>query len=499
MNAWSQQPYLISALIDIPLIIVLMLLVRRIRRDRVARELLSRRDSLTGLPNRLKITDDLGRVLQRIPRAEDIDSDGGRGPALLLLDLDGFKDINDILGHASGDAVLIQVAHQLEVAAGTEATVARVGGDEFAVLINRDLSQSQALLEAKKILAALGASSYTCDGPALEIRGSIGIVQAPRDGRDISELWDNAEMALHSAKRTRSGAALFSPDRDVDGVRDPRGTLSMLRGAMDEGQLRLRYQPLVSADQTRVIGFEALLRWENPSRGLMLPAEFVPMAERTSLIHPLTRWVLLTSLQQASTWRAMGMPEFSMAVNVSSAVLEEGLLGIVEEALALSQWPAERLVVELTETALSQSAKTAKLVVSALRERGVRVSVDDFGAGYTSLGQLGGLPVHELKVDRQFVEQLSGRSQEAITKSIIDLGHRLGLEVVAEGVETAAAARHLRELGVDTLQGYLFARPLRAEDVPEWLVAFPTRSFMDEAVLPRQVTDEPLTLREQIL
>lgn len=494
MSVLNQQPYLISAIIDIPLICILIMLMRKIRRERAARELMTRRDSLTGLPNRLKITDDLHRVLQRIPRAEDIDSDGSRGPALLLLDLDGFKDINDILGHASGDAVLIQVASQLEVAAGQGATVARVGGDEFAVLLNRELSQSQALLEAKKILAALGASSYTSDGPALEIRGSIGIVQAPRDGREVGELWDNAEMALHSAKRTRSGAAMHSPERDVDGARDPRGTLSMLRGAMDDGQLRLRYQPLVSADQTRVIGFEALLRWENPSRGLMLPAEFVPMAERTSLIHPLTRWVLLTSLQQASAWRAMGMPDFSMAVNVSSAVLEEGLLGIVEEALALSQWPAERLVVELTETALSQSAKTARTVVSALRERGVRVSVDDFGAGYTSLGQLGGLPVHELKVDRQFVEQLGGRSQEAITKSIIDLGHRLGLEVVAEGVETMTAARHLRELGVDTLQGYLFARPLRAEDVPEWLMSFPPRSLTEAAEVPRQAADEPSSL-----
>lgn len=490
----AEQPYLISAVIDGPLALVLVLLMRRIRRERAAQEVLNRRDSLTGLPNRVKITADLNRILQRLPRAEDQDHDGSRGPALLLLDLDGFKDINDILGHASGDAVLIQVAHQLEVAAGESTHVARVGGDEFAVLIPRNVSQAQALLEAKKILAALGASSYTADGPALEIRGSIGIAQAPRDGRDASELWDNAEMALRSAKRDRSGAVLYTPARDVDPSRDPRGTLSMLRGAMDDGQLRLRYQPLVSADQSRVVGFEALLRWENPQRGLMLPAEFVPMAERTSLIHPLTRWVLLTSLQQASAWRSMGMPDFSMSVNVSSAVLEEGLLGIVEEALALSQWPADRLVIELTETALSQSVKTARTVVSALRERGVRVSVDDFGAGYTSLGQLGGLPVHELKVDRQFVEQLGGRSQEAITKSIIDLGHRLGLEVVAEGVETMTAARRLRELGVDVLQGYLFARPLPAENVPQWLSAFPNRSLNEEPpvrVLPRQTGAPP--------
>jgi diguanylate cyclase (GGDEF)-like protein len=464
----NSNPWAISAVINTPLVIALFWLLKRMKHERRHRHFLTNSDALTGLPNRIHLDRTMRDVLGSIPKPEDLHSDGARGPALMLMDLDGFKEINDILGHTAGDAVLIQVAKQLKVAAGRDATVARIGGDEFAILLNSDLTASQAMLEAKKLLAALGAGAYTSDGPALEIRASIGIVQTPRDGRDLSALLDRADVALHCAKRTRCGAAMFTVEQAHGGLRDPRGTLSMLRGAMDENQLRLRYQPLVSADQTRVVGYEALVRWENPTRGLMLPGEFVPMAERTSLIHPLTRWVMLTALQQAATWRAEGMPPVAMSVNVSSAVLEEGLLGIVEEALALSQWPPELLVVELTETALSQSHETARIVVSALRERGVRVSVDDFGAGYTSLGQLCTLPVHELKVDRQFVEQLSGRAQEAITTSIIGLGHRLGLQVVAEGVETTMAATRLAEMGVDVLQGYLFARPMPPEDVPQW-------------------------------
>ncbi|PID53592.1 MAG: hypothetical protein CSA58_10960 [Micrococcales bacterium] len=484
------HPWTISVLVNIPLIIALVYLLGRMRQERQRRHLASTRDSLTQLPNRHRLAVAVGESLARIPQPEDHDSDGSRGPVLMLLDLEGFKDINDILGHTSGDVVLVQVAEQLRVAAGPEAMVSRVGGDEFVVFLDKDLTASQAMLEAKKLLAALGAGAYCSDGPALEIRANIGIVQCPRDGRQFDDLMDRADVALRTAKRTRSGALLYSLDHAPSG-RDPRGTLSMLRGAMDEDQLRLRYQPLVSVDQTRIVGYEALLRWENPVRGLVLPAEFVPMAERTSLIHPLTRWVMLTALQQGAQWRDQGIDPVNISVNVSSAVLEEGLLGIIEEALALTGWPAGQLVVEMTETALSNSPDVALKVVSALRERGVKISIDDFGAGYTSLAQLGVMPVHELKIDRQFVEQLSGRAPEAITSSMVSLGHRLGLQVVAEGVETEAAATRLAEMGVDVLQGYLFARPIQPEDVPTWHREFERRQASGGR--PGELAGQPAT------
>jgi EAL domain-containing protein (putative c-di-GMP-specific phosphodiesterase class I) len=233
----------------------------------------------------------------------------------------------------------------------------------------------------------------------------------------------------------------------------------------------LLYQPLVDARSSRVHGYEALLRWRHPTRGLLLPAEFVPLAERTSLIRPLTRWVLLTAVRQASTWRAAGL-DTTINVNVSSAVLETGLIGIVDEALARSSWPPHQLVLEVTESAIAQNVEEARSVVSALRGRGVQISVDDFGAGFTGLGQLRGLQVHQLKIDRQFVTGLGHEPvDEAIVASIIDLGHRLGLDVVGEGVENATAANRLAELGCDELQGYLFARPMPADEVQAWQAA----------------------------
>jgi EAL domain-containing protein (putative c-di-GMP-specific phosphodiesterase class I) len=242
----------------------------------------------------------------------------------------------------------------------------------------------------------------------------------------------------------------------------------MLRDAMNEGQLRLYYQPVIRAADSSLVGFEALIRWEHPTRGLMYPADFIPLVERTSLVHALTRWVLLTAARQATVWRREGL-DLTVAVNISPVALEEGLLGIVEEALVLSQLDARHLVLEVTESAVSDNPVLATRVVGQLRDRGIEVSVDDFGAGFTSLGQLRGLPVQQLKIDRQFIVDLEQHDDDTIIASIIDLGHRLGLTVIAEGVESELSAQRLADLRCDELQGFHFARPMPADEVSPWI------------------------------
>jgi diguanylate cyclase (GGDEF)-like protein len=437
------------------------------RRDR-ERNRLARRDPLTGLGNRTE----LGEVAAKILADLDVeDGDGSRGPVLMIVDLDGFKDVNDILGHAAGDAVLVQVAAQLRAASGPDATVSRLGGDEFAILLAGSHSTAQATMHAKKLLVGLGAGGFSTQGVSLDVRASIGVAIAPQHGRDLTTLLRHADVAMYDAKRHRDGVRVFCPDLDPEST-DRLGTVALLRGAMDSGQLHLRYQPLVDAATGQLSGFEALLRWDHPTRGLLLPAEFIPLVERTSLIHPLTRWVLLTAVKQAATWRSEGL-DVTIAVNISAVTLEHGLIGIVEEALALSRWPADRLVLEVTESAITLQPEIARVVVGQLREMDVQVAVDDFGAGFTSLSLLGGMAVHQLKIDRLFIERLGEIEHDAIVTSIIELGHRLGLVVVAEGVETERSAARLQQLGCDELQGFLYARPMPAEDVVSWVGALP--------------------------
>jgi len=439
---------------------LITLLVRRERvRDRVAR-----RDPLTQLGNRTLLAEAAGRVLHDL---DQLDGDGSHGPALLLVDLDGFKDINDTLGHAAGDEVLVQVAHQLVAAAGEDAMVTRLGGDEFAILIRGPLSIAGALVRAKRILGGLTLGDFRTLDVSLDIRASIGVAIAPRDGRTLSELLRHADVAMYQAKRARSGVEPYDPASD-EHTTDRLETLGHLRDAMLEDQLHLRYQPVLAASGRQLTGFEALLRWDHPERGLLLPAEFIPIAERTSLIHALTRWVLLTAVRDASRWREQGLDCF-VAVNISPVSLESALLGIVEEVLALNRWPPDKLVIEITESAVTENPDTAREVVTALRERGLKVSIDDFGAGFTSLSQLRGLPVHQIKIDRQFITDLeTSPGDVAVVQSIIELGHRLGLTVLAEGIETRGAADQLESLNCDDLQGYWIARPMVAAAVLPW-------------------------------
>jgi diguanylate cyclase len=446
-------------------IVVLGVLLHRRARER---HRMIRRDPLTSLGNRVQLAETFERWLR------DMDEPDGSatitpGPAMLLVDLDGFKEINDTLGHAAGDLVLIQVAQQLVAAAGPEATVIRLGGDEFAICFPRPMSASFATDTAKRILGILASSGFSALEVQLDVRASIGVAIAPYDGSTLSELMQHADVAMYHAKRTRSGVERYDATTDTNST-DRLATLRLLREAMDEGQLRLYYQPVVRATDSTLVGFEALIRWEHPTRGLMYPADFIPLVERTSLVHALTRWVLLTAARQAARWRAEGM-ELTMAVNISPVALEDGLLGIVEEALILSRLDPKHLVLEVTESAVSDNPVLATRVVGQLRDRGVEVSVDDFGAGFTSLGQLRGLPVQQLKIDRQFVVDLEQHDDDTIIASIIDLGHRLGLTVIAEGVESQIAAQRLAELSCDELQGYHFSMPMPADEVTAWVNA----------------------------
>jgi diguanylate cyclase len=439
------------------------LAVLLVLRDR-ERERVARRDPLTQLGNRTMLAEQATRVLADLDLT---DGNGTHGPALLLVDLDGFKDVNDTLGHVAGDEVLVEVAQQLVAASGPDALVTRLGGDEFAVLIRGPIGAAGATVRGKRILGALSLSEFSTRGVSIDIRASIGVTVAPQDGRTLSDLLQHADVAMYQAKRDRSGVAVYDPAFDEHST-DRLETLSHLRDAMVHDQLHVRYQPVIRAADRRLVGFEALLRWEHPERGLLLPSEFIPIAERTSLIHALTRWVLLTAVRDASRWRKQDL-RGTIAVNISAVSLEFGLLGIVEEVLALNRWPAELLVLEITESAVTDNPGTARAVVQALRERGVQVSVDDFGAGFTSLSQLRGLAVHQLKIDRQFISALTTSPNDvAVVTSIIELGHRLGLSIVAEGVESEATATQLHEMDCDDLQGFWFARPMVAADVIGW-------------------------------
>lgn len=448
----------------IPPVLSFAALVYLLRKRARERDRMIRRDPLTGLGNRVHLAETFDRWLRDVTPAgvEDLTP----GPAMLLVDLDGFKDVNDTLGHAAGDIVLVQVAQQLVAVAGPTATVVRLGGDEFAICYPKPLSIDFATNEAKRILAILSTTGFSALGVQLDVRASIGVALAPYDGTTFSELMQHADVAMYSAKRTRSGVERYDASTDTNST-DRLAMLGMLRDAMDDGHLRLYYQPVIRATDHRLVGFEALIRWEHPTRGLIYPADFIPLVERTSLVHALTRWVLLTACKQAAAWRSEGM-DLTVAVNISPVALEEGLLGIVEEALVLSRLDARHLVLEVTESAVSDNPVQATRVVGALRDRGIEVSIDDFGAGFTSLGQLRGLPVQQLKIDRQFIVDLEQHDDDTIIASIIDLGHRLGLTVIAEGVETEGSARRLLELQCDELQGFHFAKAMPPEQVRGW-------------------------------
>ena len=418
-------------------------------------------DALTGLPNRVHLRE-RGHALL-VERATD-----RRPVSVLLIDLDDFKDINDTLGHASGDVLLARMGPMLRSVVRPGDVMARLGGDEFAAVL-ADADEAAAVAIARRIIEIV-SSPLDVDGVRLTVGASVGVAVGPPVG-DIDMLLRRADVAMYTAKRARSGFAVYDPSQETTS-RAKLTALGELRRAIDEGEIVLHYQPKLALDDGRVVGVEALARWQHPTRGLLPPASFVPLIDGSGLVVPFTMHVLDRALTQASTWQAAGH-DFAVAVNISPRCLADpGMAPTVMSLLDLHGVPPHHLVLEITEQALALDGGTSLATLSALHASGVRFSVDDFGTGYSSLSRLGRLPVDEVKIDRSFIAGMLEDGEDAVlVRSMIELGHNLGLTVVAEGIEDQATADALAAGGCDTAQGYHLGRPMAVEDLDRWLRA----------------------------
>ncbi|AQA14212.1 bifunctional diguanylate cyclase/phosphodiesterase [Streptomyces samsunensis] len=420
------------------------------------------RDPLTGLPNRQWL-------LERTWTALDESERAGTRSALVLLDLDRFRSVNDTLGHLAGDRLLLQIAERLRLALPRGAEVARLGGDEFAVLLPTTDSLTSAQRSARVLVGDLG-SPLDLDGLTLVLEASAGVAVYPDHALDAEGLLRRADVAMYQAKRDRSGVELYEARRDGN-TPDRLGLLGDLRRALDAGDVELHYQPKVGFDG-HVAGLEALVRWVHPDRGKVPPDEFISMAESSGLMPRLTEYVLETALGQVARWRADGL-EVPVAVNVSPRdVHTPGFAGAVAGRLARHGVPAFALQLEITEHVLLEDPQRAADTLAGLTGHGVKMSLDDFGTGYSSLVHLRRLPVSELKIDRSFVARLAVDNEDAeIVRCTVDLAHSLGLLVVAEGVEDDETWERLRDLGCDAVQGWLVAAAMPPEEMTAWLRA----------------------------
>ncbi|PJE95909.1 GGDEF-domain containing protein [Streptomyces carminius] len=420
------------------------------------------RDPLTGLANRQWL---LERTWSALDEAERL----GARSALVLIDLDRFRSVNDTLGHLAGDRLLLQIADRLRTALPRGAEVARLGGDEFAVLLPLADSPTSAQRIARALVAALG-SPLDLDGLTLELEASAGVAVFPDHAGEAEGLLRRADVAMYQAKRDRSGVEVYEATRDGN-TPDRLGLLGDLRRALDAGDIELHYQPKVNFDGT-VAGLEALVRWVHPERGKVSPDEFIAIAESSGLMPRLTDYVLETALGQVARWRARGLT-VPVAVNVSPRdVHSPGFAGSVAARLARHGVPAGALQLEITEHVLLEDPHQAASTLAALTGHGVRMSLDDFGTGYSSLVHLRRLPVSELKIDRSFVARLAVDTEDAeIVRCTVDLAHSLGLRVVAEGVEDDETWERLRDLGCDAVQGWLVSAAMPPAEATSWLLA----------------------------
>ncbi|MGH1493592.1 MAG: putative bifunctional diguanylate cyclase/phosphodiesterase [Acidimicrobiales bacterium] len=444
-----------------------------LRRRADENERQARHDALTSLPNRTLFTEEVNNTLA---------SSGPEATAVALIDLDRFKEVNDTLGHHHGDLLLIEVAQRLRSILRPNDSVARLGGDEFALMLTGVNDAAAALFVANRIVSAIEAP-YEIEGLQLDVGASLGLAIAPDHGDDLPTLLQRADVAMYQAKRSGSGCALYNPANDHNS-RQQLALAGELRRAMAD-ELVVYYQPKVDLATNKACGVEALVRWQHPQLGLVSPDVFIPLAERGGLMNELTQTVLEQSLAELRRWLDDDR-ELHLAVNVSATGLRDSrLVQAVDDCLARYRIPADRLVLEITETSLVADPDRTREVLDLLRNRGVGISIDDFGTGYSSLAVLRSLPISELKIDRQFVADLNHPEGSAIVEYCIQLGHMLGMTVVAEGVEQAIDSEKLHQLGCDVAQGFWFARPMRANDLVQWL---DERAATDKPVLPRQTS-----------
>ncbi len=422
-------------------------------------QFLATHDDLTRLPNRVMFNQLFEQSI-RLARRDNHQC------AVLFIDLDRFKVINDSLGHAAGDTLLIEVAKRLRDCVRDSDVVGRLGGDEFVVMLDRISDRDQVAVVARKILAAL-LSPILLAGHECSTTGSVGIAVFPENGNDALTLTKNADIAMYLAKEEgKNDFRFFSSEIKSQSIE--RLMLEAdLRHALELDQFTLHYQPKLDVQTGRITGLEALLRWVHPELGDLPPMEFISLAEETGLIIPIGLWVLKTACAQNMAWQRDGLPAISMAVNLSPRqFLDENLLRDIDELLMSTGMPAHLLQLEITESMVMQNVDRAVKVLDQIQGRGVRLAIDDFGTGYSSMSLMKQFPIDTIKIDRSFVRDLENSSQDrAIAKAIISMGKALGLTVVAEGVETAEQDAFLRGHECDELQGYLFSRPIPAEAV----------------------------------
>jgi diguanylate cyclase (GGDEF)-like protein len=461
-----QMTYVMVA-VGVSITIIMGALLRRYHR-RLVRQVEDSRhqamhDVLTGLPNRALFADRLGHALAGVRRH-------GSSLAVLLVDLDRFKEVNEALGHDHGDRLLREVATRLVHSFRAGDTVARLAGDEFAVLLP-DASETVAIQLARRALGSL-EQSFAVGEVTVDIETSIGLTLAPQHAGTVEELMRCADLALWSAKERKTGVVAYEPTGTVT---QPNRLLLLgeLRRALEQrDQLVLHYQPKVALDPGHLVGVEALVRWRHPTKGVVPPADFIPIAESTGLINKLTAYVLEQAVRQARAWLDTGL-SVPVAVNLSPrCLLDVDLVDLVRGLLVVHRLPAGLLRLEMTETAVMTNPALAMKTLTGLHELGIRLSIDDYGTGYSSMAYLNRLPVDELKVDRSFVLNMLENDNDAVlVRSAIDLGHNLGLTVVAEGVEKAEHVAALRDFGCDVAQGYHYARPMPPDEVATWLVS----------------------------
>jgi diguanylate cyclase (GGDEF)-like protein len=430
----------------------------------------ARHDSLTGLPNRTAFHESMTGAI------EDV-----RAPAaVLLMDLDRFKEVNDTLGHRYGDLLLVQVAQRFKDVIGGEGTIARLGGDEFAV-VSRGRDAKAAVNLAHRIADAL-RDPFELEEMVVDVQASVGIALFPEHGDGVETLLQKADVAMYRAKETRTDVAIYDERHDHHSPAKLALTAE-LRTAVDTEEIVLYYQPELDLRTREVMAVEALVRWDHPRLGVLPPSSFVRMAESTNLIKPLTQRVMEIALLQVADWHAIGL-DLSVAVNISAQVLvDQSFTDQVMTALRRAAVPPQRLKLEVTESALMSDPVTARTVLRELDALGCEISIDDFGTGYSSLAYLADLPVSEVKIDRSFVSRMcDGSSEKIIVNSTIDLAHHLQLRAVAEGVEDWSMLPELEALGCDAAQGYAISHPLAGPDATRWLLDFRSMAGLERAI-----------------